>query len=787
MDKKSLNVLEFDKIKNMLTNMAVTQGAKALCEKLLPESDKYVIERLLKETGEAESLVIKKGNPPLSPVGEIKASVMRAEAGGTLSAREILNCAHVLRIAGEISSYTDEDDFEENYPAISNICRGIFTDRKTAGKIISAIISEEEMADDASQTLFNIRRKVKSYEAQIRETLNNMIKSSRYALALQDAIVTMRGDRFVIPVKSENRSLVPGIVHDSSSSGATVFVEPMQVVEINNKIRECKIQEKEEIEKILQHFSNLIAEDAPGLKRDSDIITSFDFAFAKGKLSLKMKGVTPIINSDGIVDIKKGRHPLLDSKTVVPTDIYLGDRFDTLVITGPNTGGKTVSLKTLGLLTLMAQSGLNIPAQSGSVIAVFENVFADIGDEQSIEQSLSTFSAHMVNIVRILKKADYSSLVLFDELGAGTDPVEGAALAVAILERMKEVGAKTAATTHYSEIKLYALETDRVENAACEFDVTTLRPTYKLLIGVPGKSNAFAISKRLGLSDDIIDRAKSLVDGESAKFEDVISSLEETRRVAEIELEEAQEARIQTEKAKERAEKEKASIEKQKEKILRDARENAKRIYEEAKREADEIIKEMRKGAKDAHKLDEERQKIKKGLGKVEDKLGEDVFKQKNPPIDPSKLLLGQSVMVTSMGQTGNVLTLPDKNGNLTVQTGILKINVNISQLKLVQEEKTEKKQKGRISGQSLNKTINIKSEIDLRGFMVDEGLIELDKYLDDAVLSGLDSVRIIHGKGTGALRGAIWEFLRRHHHAKSFRQGAFGEGDMGVTVVELK
>lgn len=787
MDKKSLGVLEFDKIKKMLTELAVTQNGKALCENLLPESDKYVIERLLRETGEAEALCIKKGNPPISPIGEIKGSVLRAEAGGTLSPRELLNCAHTLRIAYEIASYTDEDDFEENYPALSDICRGLFTDKKTSGKIISAIISEDEIADDASQTLFNIRRKIKSFEAQIRETLNNMIKSTKYSAALQDAIITMRNDRFVIPVKSENRSSVPGIVHDSSSSGATVFVEPMAVVEINNRIRECKVQEREEIEKILQFFSTLIAEDAPGLKRDCDIITNFDFAFAKGKLSLKMHGVEPLINSDGITDIKKGRHPLLDPKAVVPTDIYLGEHFDTLVITGPNTGGKTVALKTLGLLTLMAQAGLYIPAMSGTRIAVFDNVFADIGDEQSIEQSLSTFSAHMVNIVRILNEADYSSLVLFDELGAGTDPVEGAALAIAILERMKLIGAKTAATTHYSELKLYALETDRVQNGACEFDVTTLRPTYKLLIGVPGKSNAFAISKRLGLEDELIERAKALVDGESTKFEDVISSLEETRKNVEIQLEEAESAREASEKAKARAEKEKASVEKQKEKILRDAREDAKRIYEAAKKEADEIIKEMRKGAKDAHALEEKRQKLKKGLGEVEDKLSEDVFRQKNPPIDPKKLLLGQLVEVTSMGQTGNVLTLPDKNGNLTVQVGILKIAVNITQLKLAKEKTEEKKAKARITNSSVGKTLNIKSELDLRGYMVDEGLIALDKYLDDAVLSGLDSVRIIHGKGTGALRSAVQDFLRHHHHARSFRQGAFGEGDLGVTVVELK
>ncbi|MGM9551430.1 MAG: endonuclease MutS2 [Clostridia bacterium] len=787
MDKKSLKVLEFDKIKKMLTDMAVTQNGKTLCENLLPENDKYVIERLLKETSEAESLLIKKGSVPISPIGEIKGSVMRAEAGGTLSPRELLNCAHTLRISYEISSYIDIDDFEESFPMLADLCRGLFIDKKTSTKIISAIISEEEIADDASSELMSIRRKIKSFEVQIRDTLNNMIKSSKYSTALQDAIVTMRGDRFVVPVKSENRASVPGIVHDSSSSGATVFVEPMAVVEINNKIRECKIKEKEEIEKILQYFSGLIAEDAVGLKRDCDIITNLDFAFAKGKLSLKMKGSRPDINSDGIVSIKKGRHPLLDEKKVVPTDIYLGEHFDTLVITGPNTGGKTVALKTLGLLTLMAQSGLNIPAGQGSQIAVFNNVFADIGDEQSIEQSLSTFSAHMVNIVRILKEADYSSLVLFDELGAGTDPVEGAALAIAILERMKVIGAKTAATTHYSEIKLYALDTNRVENAACEFDVTTLKPTYKLLIGVPGKSNAFAISKRLGLEDELIERAKALVDGESTKFEDVVSSLEETRKIAEIQLEEAQSAREASEEALKKAEKEKASIEKQKEKILRDAREDAKRIYEAAKREADEIIKEMRKGAKDAHVLDAERQKLKKGLGKVEDKLSEDVFRQKNPPIDPSTLLLGQSVEVTSMGQKGSVLSLPDKNGNLTVQTGILKINVNISQLRLIKENNEDNKKKGRISGQSLGKTINIKSEIDLRGYMVDEAIIELDKYLDDAVLSGLDSVRIIHGKGTGALRSAVQDFLRRHHHAKSFRQGAFGEGDLGVTVVELK
>lgn len=786
MDKKSLGILEFDKIKKMLVNEAVTHMGKSMCESLLPDDDKYVVERNLAQTAEAESMVIKKGNPPLSPIGDVKGSVMRAEAGGVLSPRELLNCAHLLNVAYNIALYIDEEDFEENYYELAEITRGLFTDKKVSTKIIGAIISEEEIADDASSTLLNIRRKIKSLEAQIRETLNNMIKNPRYSAALQDAIVTMRGDRFVVPVKSENRASVPGIVHDASSSGATVFVEPMAVVEINNKIRELHVKESEEIEKILADFSNMIAEDAPGLKRDGDIITHFDFVFAKGRLAVKMRGVKPEVNSDGITDIKKGRHPLLDPKKVVPTDIYLGRDFDTLVVTGPNTGGKTVALKTLGLLTLMAQAGLFIPAQNGSVISVFENVFADIGDEQSIEQSLSTFSAHMVNIVRILKEANYASLVLFDELGAGTDPVEGAALAVSILERVKEMGAKCAATTHYSEIKMYALETDRVENAACEFDVESLRPTYKLLIGVPGKSNAFAISKRLGLDDDIIERAKCVVDGENTKFEDVISSLEETRRIAEMDAEKAEEARLESEKTKARAEKERASIEKQKEKILRDAREDAKRIYEQAKREADEIIKEMRKSAKDMQSLSNSRAKLKKGLGEVEDKLSEDVFNKKNPPIDPKKLLLGQSVEVTSMGQVGKVLSLPDKNGNLSVQVGILKMNVNISALAIAKEKKEEKK-KGYGIKITTGKTMHVKSEIDLRGYMVDEGIIELDKYLDDAVLSGLESVRIIHGKGTGALRQGVWEFLRRHRHVKDYRMAAFGEGDMGVTVVELK
>lgn len=789
MDLKSLKVLEFDKIRAMLSSQAVTAAAKKRAEELLPETDKYVIDKLQTETAEAESLLLKKGAPPIAPVNEVAGSVRRAVMGGTLSTGELLNCAHVLRIAGDIARYIDEDDFSVRYPTVNDMCMGLFADKRTSVKIISAIIGDNEIADDASDNLLNIRRKIKSLGASIRETLTNMIKSPKYSSSLQDAIVTMRGDRFVVPVKSENRSAVPGIVHDSSASGQTVFIEPMAAVEINNKIAEQREKEKEEIERILASFSAMIAEDADGILRDLQIIASLDFSFAKAKLSQKMRASRPEINNDGIINIRKGRHPLIDRKTVVPTDIYLGEAFDTLVITGPNTGGKTVALKTLGLLTVMAEAGLHIPAAEGSKTAVFENVFADIGDEQSIEQSLSTFSAHMVNIVRILNEASYTSLVLFDELGAGTDPIEGAALAVAILERMKEIGARTAATTHYSEIKLYALETDRVENAACEFDVTTLRPTYKLLIGVPGKSNAFAISRRLGLDNSIIERANRLIDGESTKFEDVISSLEETRKQAEIEREEAEAARIETAHEREAAEKERAGIEKQRENILRDARRDAKRIYEQAKREADEIIKDMRNRAKTAAagELENARQQLKKGLGEIEDKLSEEVFRPNNPPIDPKKLILGQTVEVTGMGQTGRILTKPDKNGNLSVQVGILKISTNVTALRLVNENKKDKKKQGTVSGFATGKSLNISTELDLRGQLPDEAIINLDKYLDDAYLAGLETVRIIHGKGTGALRAAVQDFLRRYGKKISFRQGAFGEGDMGVTVVELK
>ncbi len=792
MEERTLRVLEFNSIRDMLKTQAVCTETRERLGALLPVDNIYEARSLLKLSSEAESLLIKKGAPPISPVRNVSPAAMRSKAGGVLSMSELLGVAHVLRMARGLISYFDEDDFEESYPSLAIVFNALSENKKLESSILSAILSDEEMADDASGELLAIRRKMRSLHSKVRDVLNDMVHSPSYANLLQEPIVSMRGDRYVIPVKSEHKGQVPGVVHDSSASGATLFVEPMAAVEINNKLRALHSEEKDEIERILAMFSGEVSEFADSIAENYRAIIDLDFAFAKGKLARKMNATVPELNSDGIINIRKGRHPLIDEKKVVPTDIYLGEDFDTLVITGPNTGGKTVSLKTLGLFTLMAQAGLCIPAASGSRLSVFENVFADIGDEQSIEQSLSTFSAHMTNIIKILDKANYNSLILFDELCSGTDPTEGAALAVSILERARALGAKVAATTHYSEIKLYALSTERVENAACEFDVASLRPTYKLLIGVPGKSNAFAISKRLGLGDDIIDHARELIDGESTRFEDVITSLEQHRAKAQEELDKASEAKAQTLLQKQEAEKERSRIKAQREKILNDARRDAKKIYEQAKSEADAIVKKMQKlldesASANRAAIEEGRRSLKKGLDKAEGKLSEDVFKNTSKKrLDPKKITLGQVVEVTTMNSTGNVLTLPDKKGDLTVQVGILKIKTNVNALSPAKEEKKKKNSQSYIVGESRMYS-DVKMELDLRGETVDDALLLVDKYLDDASLSHLESVTIIHGKGTGALRSAITDMLRHHPHAKSFRPGKYGEGEAGVTVVEIK
>ena len=791
MDKRTLKVLEFNTILGRLSEEAVCAETAEKCRALVPSTDIYEATRLLKQTSEAESLIIKKGAPPFSAVRNVLGGVKRSSMGGVLTAGELLCVSHILRIARMLTSYSSEDAFLTSYSHLAPFFDALCENRSLERAISSTILSEEEIADDASPTLLSIRRKKSSLHTKVREVLNDMIHSARYAPLLQEPIVTMRGDRYVIPVKSEHKGEISGVVHDSSSSGATLFIEPMAAVEINNKLRALLNEEKEEIDRILAELSARVGEDSDNICRNYTNILEIDFIFARGKLARKMNASMPSLNSDGIINIKKGRHPLIDEKTVVPTDIYLGKDFDTLVITGPNTGGKTVSLKTLGLFTLMAQSGLCIPASGGSEMSIFENIFADIGDEQSIEQSLSTFSAHMTNIIKILERADYKSLVLFDELGAGTDPVEGAALAISILERVKMLGAKTAATTHYSEIKLYALGTDRVENAACEFDVKSLRPTYRLLIGVPGKSNAFAISKRLGLEDDIIERAKALIDGENTRFEDVIATLEKRRMKAEEELSQARKAREKTVEEQKQAEKQSLQTEKQKEKILADARRDAKKIYEQAKAEADRIVREMQALLKESasgnsNKIAEGRRQLKKGLDDATNELAEDVFTSKKAEkLDPSKIKLGQVVEVTTMNQTGNVLTLPDKRGDLTVQVGILKIKTNISSIAPHKEEK--KKQKVQTYFSSERAVSTVKSEIDLRGETADDAILLTDKYLDDAVLAHLETVSIIHGKGTGVLRQVISDMLRHHPHVKSYRSGRYGEGESGVTIVELK
>ncbi len=792
MEDRTLRVLEFNLIRDMLKNHAVCAPTRERCGALLPVENIYEARELLAYTSEAESLIIKKGTPPISPVRNVSGAAKRSAAGGVLSMGELLSIAHTLRMSRGLIRFFEEDGYDELYPNLNNLFSCLTENRKLENAIFSAILSEEEMADEASAELLAIRRKMRSLHSKIRDVLNDMVHSPSYATLLQEPIVSMRGDRYVIPVKSEHKGQVPGVVHDSSASGATLFVEPMAAVEINNKLRELHSEEKDEIERILMELSSIVSEYADAISVNYKTIIDLDFAFAKGKLSLKMNATMPELNSDGIINIKKGRHPLIDEKKVVPTDIYLGKDFDTLVITGPNTGGKTVSLKTLGLFTLMAQAGLCIPAASGSSIAVFENVFADIGDEQSIEQSLSTFSAHMTNIIKILENANYNSLILFDELCSGTDPTEGAALAIAILERAKSIGAKVAATTHYSEIKLYALTTDRVTNAACEFDVASLRPTYKLLIGVPGRSNAFAISKRLGLPDDIIDNAKELIDGESTRFEDVITSLEEHRAQAEEELSKASEAKAQSIAERKESEKERSRIKAQREKILSDARRDAKKIYEQAKSEADAIVKKMQKlldesASGNRSAIEEGRRSLKKGLDKAQSTLSEDVFKNKSKEkLDPGKITLGQTVEVTTMNSVGNVLTLPDKKGDLTVQVGILKIKTNVNALAPAKEEKKKKNSQSYIVGESRAYS-QIKMELDLRGETVEDALLLVDKYLDDAALAHLESVTIIHGKGTGALRSAVTDMLRHHPHVKSSRLGKYGEGEAGVTVVEIK
>lgn len=792
MNNKTLNVLEYNKIVEKLKEKAESSLGRELVSKLVPSSNLHEVERMQEETKEAFTLLIKRGEPPLYGIQNILVEMRRAEIGGVLNPASLLKISDSLRVSRSLKRYLSEskEDKGSNYPILEELIKSLNTYKYIEDEINNAIISPEELSDNASPTLKNIRRQIISKNESIRNKLDSIINSTSNKKLLQDNIVTIREGRYVVPVKQENKSNFPGLVHDQSSSGATLFVEPMAVVELNNELKELKIKEQVEIERILSELTEMVAQKSDSIIENQKILETVDFIFAKGKLALDMDGIKPIINNSGYVNIKGARHPLLKVDNVVPINITFGKDFNTLVITGPNTGGKTVTLKTVGLLTLMAQSGLHIPAEYDSQVSVFDNIFADIGDEQSIEQSLSTFSSHMTNIVSILEKVDQNSLVLLDELGAGTDPTEGAALAMSILDYLHGMDVRTIATTHYSELKVYALTKEGIENASVEFDVKTLSPTYRLLIGVPGKSNAFLISKRLGLNDYIIDYAKTLISKENVEFEDVLQAIDRDRRIVEEHKLEAEKLKSEIESLKEELTSEKEIVEKKKEDIIQKAKEEARSILRLAKKESDEIVTELREISieieKDKNKkIQESQDRLKSSLDEVERDLAKNLLEVKsNKP--PKNLKVGETVKIINLDQQGTVLSEPDENGNVYVQVGIMKVNVHVNTLKRVKESENKEMH---ISTKSIikSKTQNVKNELDLRGKTLDEALLDLDKYLDDVYIAGLKQSYIIHGKGTGVLREGIRSLLKTHRHVKSFRLGQYGEGGSGVTVVELK
>ncbi len=793
MDKKTFKILEFDKIVNKLVDKASSGLGKEIAVDLYPVNDPSRVKELLLETSDGVSYIISRGSPPMGGLHDIRDCLKRAEIGSVLNPGELMRIGDTLRAAENLKKYKKEARNPENDANIvTGLISGLVLNKKIEEKIKYSILSEEEVADGASPALLKIRRQIKSEQISIKDKLDGIIRSSKYQKFMQDSIVTMRQDRYVVPVKQEYRNEIPGLVHDSSSSGATIFVEPMAVVEANNKIKQFQIKENEEIERILLELTNDVVSILDVLVSNLSIMARLDFIFAKAKLSIQYNCTSPMINSDGEIEIKKGRHPLIDEKEVVPIDLWIGKDFKTLVITGPNTGGKTVTLKTVGLFTLMTQAGLHIPANDGTRMSIFENIFADIGDEQSIEQSLSTFSSHMKNIVNVLKKTDDKSLVLFDELGAGTDPTEGAALAMSILECLHQIGSISLATTHYSELKVYAFSTKGVENACCEFDVQTLKPTYKLLIGVPGRSNAFAISKRLGLDSSIIERAKEFLSGEEIKFEDMLLSIEKNRADVMKEKLDAQIIRIEIENLKNEIEVQKNKMESQKETLLKEARFEAKKIVSAAKEEVDELIKTIRDAQNEEDSkirnktIEDVRIKLKSKVKDAESSLTDSIMPKKGINKLSRDLKNGDSVLILNLDKKGTVIVPKDGNDEVMVQVGIMKINVHVSNLQLVDEQKKEtEKLITRRMGAVKSGSISV--ELDVRGLLLDEAINSVDKYLDDVVMSGLNEVTIIHGKGTGVLRSGIQKFLKTNKHVKSFRLGSFGEGDNGVTIVEMR
>lgn len=786
MNDRALKILEFDKIKEQLKKYNVTSAGKDLIDNLKPYDNIYEVREHLEETKEAFKLLVTKGAPPFEGVYDIRSGISRAEKGSTLMPGQLLKIAAVLRAARKFKDYISHKEEEESFRVIEDICEGIVPLKNLEEQIFIAIESEDEVSDRASSTLYNIRRSLKDKNASVREKVNSLIRS--YSAYLQDNLYTMRGDRYVLPVRAEHKGSVPGLVHDQSSSGATLYIEPMSLVNLNNEIKELMLKEKAEIDRILAELSGKVYDNITIVKNNTSIVWELDFIFAKAKFASESNCTAPIVNDEGVVDIIEAKHPLIDRKIAVPMSMHLGREFTSLVITGPNTGGKTVTLKTVGLLQIMALSGLMIPARENSTVSFFKEVFADIGDEQSIEQSLSTFSSHMTNIVNIIKNADEKSLILFDELGAGTDPTEGAALAVSILEHLKKRSCRIIATTHYSELKAYALKTEKVENASVEFDVETLRPTYRLLIGVPGKSNAFEISKRLGLPEFIIGDAKESIASEALKFEDLIQNLQEKSIKAENHARETEILKFEAAKIKDKYEEKMYSLQNTREKALIEAQREAKKIIKEAKEEADQILKEMRELEKMGYasdvrqKLEVERRKLKEKLEDAESKAN---YVNREDGEELKVVKEGQEVFLPSLNQKVIVLSKPDNKGEVQVQAGIMKINVKLKDLRASKgQSKEEKKIMKREAKLNLR---SVPTSVDLRGMDSIAASYTVDKYLDDAYMAGLKEVTVIHGKGTGVLRNAINDMLKRHTHVKNYRLGEYGEGGTGVTVVELK
>lgn len=793
MNEKVLHTLEYDKVIHQLIDKADSELGKKRCGELLPLIDLEEIRKAQKETCDGLSRLFRKGFTSFGSNCDIGYSLRSLEIGSTLSIQELIKISKLLNNVSRIKAYGRKEREDAPDDSLDEYFDGLSPLTLLANEIDRCILSEEEIADDASPRLKSIRRNMQVTNEKIRNQLNSMLNGSARTY-LQDAVITMRNNRYCIPVKAEYKSQITGMVHDQSSSGSTFFIEPAAVVSLNNQLRELEIEEKQEIEVILAGLSAQAGDHIDELRTDQKCMTQLDFAFAKAKLAMEQNATEPIFNEDHYIHIKKGRHPLLDKKKVVPIDIHLGKDFDLLVITGPNTGGKTVSLKTVGLLTLMGQAGLHIPAQDRSELSIFTEVYADIGDEQSIEQSLSTFSSHMTSIVHILAHADADSLCLFDELGAGTDPTEGAALAIAILNYLHDRGIRTMATTHYSELKIYALSTSFVENACCEFNVETLQPTYRLLIGIPGKSNAFAISSKLGLSDEIIDAAREQISKEDESFEDVISDLE-TRRVAiEKDRQEIAAYKLKIKTLQEQLQKKNEKIDQAKDRILREANEKARDILKEAKDIADETIRDMQKAGSgtDMKELEKKRQNLRDNITKKNEKLGlktsQDTNSQKKA-FDPKKLKKGDMVKIVSMGLKGTVSSLPDAKGNLFVQCGIIRSQTNIKDIVLIDEgvSSAPSLQRTGTSNLKMSKSLSVSTELNLLGKTVDEAVSELDKYLDDAYLAHMPSVRIVHGKGTGALRNAVHNHLKRTKYVKDYRLGEHGEGDAGVTIVTFR